>query len=296
MQKTASRKKAVNFLVGGVATISAFGAYHQLREYTESKGKWDKIYNNLQEFNPKELKGPDAKYYPWYRSNDIDDWEYRLVKIRGYFREDRFFVRREREGRTGYMVLAPFITAIEDYEPLRTTAANQQCEYGLMVNLGWVPIENKGDITRAADPLPLLDPPAESEIPQPDRYTGLMNFPENPIEEDVLQLTEVTGIIRRGECANALARRRNWPSEGNYSFVDLPHLSRLFRFFNYDSSKTAYIERMVEKYEEDSEGNYPIPATKDTFIKPAWMPRRHLEYATVLGGLSLLGWLKVLLI
>jgi len=34
----------------------------------------------------------------------------------GYFKTDRFFVRREKEGKEGYLVFAPFVTAFESVD------------------------------------------------------------------------------------------------------------------------------------------------------------------------------------
>jgi len=34
-----------------------------------------------------------------------------LVKLYGYFRDERVFIKREREGKDGYLVIAPFVTA-----------------------------------------------------------------------------------------------------------------------------------------------------------------------------------------
>jgi hypothetical protein len=30
--------------------------------------------------------------------NNMKDWEYRVIEAQGYFNEDRFFVRREKDG------------------------------------------------------------------------------------------------------------------------------------------------------------------------------------------------------
>jgi len=41
----------------------------------------------------------------------MKNWEYKVIKIKGWFREERFFVRRSRDGKDGYLVFAPFITS-----------------------------------------------------------------------------------------------------------------------------------------------------------------------------------------
>jgi len=91
-----------------------------------------------------------------------------------------------------------------------------------------------------------------------------------------LTLTEITGIVRRGESQNLLARRRNWTKEGIYNWIDLDYMGKFFRLFNLDSLNTAYIERVVPSFEEgEAEGLYPIPATKDTFERPLNTPEKH---------------------
>lgn len=122
-----------------------------------------------------------------------------------------------------------------------------------------------------------------------------MNNADNTIEEHVVSLTEITGIVRRGESKDLLRGQVNFPYEGIYQYVDLPFMARLFRLFNYDGASQAYIERMVPHYDEETEGMYPIPATKDTFLKPNTMPKNYLEKASLWGGVSLLGLGSILL-
>ena len=38
-----------------------------------------------------------------YRSNNLNEWEYKLVKVQGYFKDQRFFIKRARDGRQGYL-------------------------------------------------------------------------------------------------------------------------------------------------------------------------------------------------
>lgn len=76
--------------------------------------------------------------------------------MKGYFKDERFFVRRVRDNKDGYLVFAPFITATEGLEMDDRSTINPNAEFGLFVNLGWVPLENKNDITMGNDPVPLL--------------------------------------------------------------------------------------------------------------------------------------------
>jgi surfeit locus 1 family protein len=103
------------------------------------------IEEDIGKYKPVELRGFNAKLYPWFREDNLNDWEYKLVKIKGYFKEQRFFVRRKRDNKEGYLVFAPFITAREVYDT-NEESPNYPAEFGLMVNLGWVPLDNKNDI------------------------------------------------------------------------------------------------------------------------------------------------------
>jgi len=281
--------------MGALSSLAAYGCFWQLRRYQESGNRWNKILSELDSFTPYELKGHEAKYYPWYVNSNLNDWEYRLVKLTGYFKEERLFVRKARDGRIGYSVFAPFITAMDDYDLYKDNNANPMLESGIMVNLGWVPIENKGDVEMGTEPIPALEAPENKDLLVEDRYTLFMNDPENPIEEHVVSLTELTGIVRRGETQDMTKGLVNFPYEGVYQFIDLPFMARFFKFFNYQGASEAYIERMVGSYDEESEGLYPVPATKDTFFKPYLMPRKHLEYASFWGGASLIGLASIVL-
>lgn len=103
--------------------------------------------------------------YPWnVGKNAIKDWEYKLVKLRGCFREERFFIRRERDGKDGYLVFAPFTTAKLFGHPDGSDESAKRVEFSLFVNLGWVPKENLKDIERTTEAVPILDPPTEPEL------------------------------------------------------------------------------------------------------------------------------------
>jgi len=296
MQAAAAQKRAFVGIMGALSSVAAYGCFWQLRKYQESSNRWNKVFTNLEEYAPTELKGYDAKYYPWVRGT-LSDWEYKLVKLQGYFKEERFFVRKTKDGRVGYCVFAPFVTAMDDYDLKKDTNANPMLEYAVMVNLGWVPIENKDDIEMGSEPIPPIDAlePEDTDLLAEDRITLLANHPDNFIEEHVVGLTELVGIVKRGENKDLLRGQVNFPYEGVYQYIDLPFMARLTRIFNYESASQAYIERMVPSLEEESEGLYPVPATKDTFFKPNNMPRKNLESASLWGGASLLGLASILL-
>lgn len=263
-----------------MAAVFGYGSVYQYQKYLAGQARINAIQKNLEKFEPVTLKGKDLQYYPWY-TGKLADWEYKLVKIRGFFKEERFFVRREKEGKVGYLVLAPFVTALNDVD-YRRGGNNPPVEHSVIVNLGWVPAEHLDDITMTSEPIPLLEQgQVKKEI---DRYTGFRFNRRNP--EDVYPLTDVVGIVRRGEQESILNRRRNWPLQGVYTWIDLHFIARFFKIFNDDSAETAYIERMVPSFEGEEESVYPIPATKNTYVQPLDTPNVNARYSSYFAGAS----------
>lgn len=103
-------------------------------------------------------------------------------------------------------------------------------------------------------------------------------------------MTEITGIVRRGETQNILAGRRNWNAEGIYNWVDLDYMGKLLRLFNLDSINTAYIERIVPLPEEGEEAEelYPNPSNAKSFEKPLETPCCHKLWSNVFSATSVL--------
>lgn len=64
---------------------------------------------NSQE-TPKTIWGPHAVNYPWV-TDKKKNHEFDIVKMRGYFKEERFFVQKSKDGKLGYAVFAPFVTS-----------------------------------------------------------------------------------------------------------------------------------------------------------------------------------------
>jgi len=256
--RAAGERKAFLGIMGALTSLATLGCTWQLRRYKESRNRWDTVNKELENFTPTELAGYDAKNYPWIRGS-LSDWEYRLVKFTGYYKQERFFVRSARGGRAGYAVFAPFVTAVEDPEG----KINPTSEYGLMVNLGWVPKDNKDDIEMSHDPYPCIK---------------------------AVGLHELVGLVHKGETQEAKKDQISFHEEGIHQFVDLPLMTKFFNFFNYEGASQAYVERMIGTFDdEDSEALYPVPATKDTFLKPYLTPGKHLDYATFWAGATMIG-------
>ena len=127
-----------------------------------------------------------------------------------------------------------------------------------------------------------------------DIHTGLKYKDESSTEEFNPPLTEIVGLVRRGEQQDVMNKKRNWPHEAVYTYIDLDFMARFFRIPNLSSAGQAYIERIVPKYSEEEESLYPVPASIDNFDKPYLTPRKHLDYSMFWGGSTVVGLLTLL--
>jgi len=159
-----------------------------------------------------------------------------------------------------------------------------------MVNLGWVPLEERKSIARGnTEPLPALTWENEENSKEffRDHYTNFVHKPDDPDNSNTL--TEVTGIVRKGETENWLLGRRNWAAEGNFGYIELKHMIPQFKLLNYEQATEAYIERLVATDEEADPTSYPVPATKNTIMKDYLTPERHKQYSKWFGLCSVAG-------
>ena len=70
--------------------------------------------------------------------------------------------------------------------------------------------------------------------------------------EDQRELTEIVGVVRRGEDFNPFVGSNSWNKErGRMNYVNLRWLAAYKRFLNFESASTAYVERMVETLDEE---------------------------------------------
>lgn len=102
------------------------------------------------------LDGFDALIYPWVRENNVRDWEFKPVTLRGYFKDERFFVRRNRNGSDGYLVFAAFVTAVERVNHRLKQKELLPIEHSVFVNLGWVPFDKKADVELGGEVAPAI--------------------------------------------------------------------------------------------------------------------------------------------
>ncbi|CAD8044894.1 unnamed protein product [Paramecium primaurelia] len=269
----------IKLLAYGVFFGGAYGCVWHQWKGGQQKQLYEKVENEITEWKPININGLNASRYPW--AQNIRQWEYKLVKLYGYFRDERFFVRREREGRDGFLVFAPFVTALQfndtEQDPEQTTKSQ------VMVNLGWVPKDNISDIQMGQEPIGTTTYENVPHNEDDDQLTGFNRNIANMEEDYQMPFVEFVGMVRRGEEEDILKGRRNWPREGVYNYIDLWFMSKLYRSFNLTDSSAAYIERLVQEYDEESANLYPIPATKDNFDKPLPTPQTHQAYSLFFG-------------
>jgi surfeit locus 1 family protein len=270
-------KSSRRALVYGLG-LAAFGglsvAYHLSKEAARQEDALQKQGQYLSNFKVYELNGREAVEYPW-QNGKIDEWEYRPVKVRGFFSGHRVFVKRQKDGKEGYLVLAPFYTYhfrdlphnfLNDEEKFHELEGNAG---GLWVNLGWVPTEHKKEIESTdtpIEPIDLTDKFSGNSFIDPD--TGFEYKKEYNADwpEPEFKFIELTAIVRRGERWNPLAGHINMPKEGLFRFIDLDLLSRLVLFSNRQNSRSVYLERIVESTDQN-ETTYPIPLSKSNLAQ-----------------------------
>ncbi|EGR27408.1 hypothetical protein IMG5_195900 [Ichthyophthirius multifiliis] len=280
---------AGQLFLGSIGIITAYNTFYHVTKYFNLNEQWKNVYKNLSNQEPYYLQGEEALIYPWLIDNNIKDWEFKQVRIRGYFKDERFFVRRKRDGKEGFLVFAPFVTAVKRLNHRPQIKEVLPVEHVIFVNIGWVALEHQKSVELGSEIAPQLDLD-ESQF-YTDFYTQLNPNPENPNEKEQITMTEIQGIVRKGETENWLTGRRNWPQQSIFNWVDLDFMARFFRVFNLDSAKAAYIERVVSELEEES---YPIPSTKENFDKPLITPQYHSQQLSLNIALSVLSFASIL--
>lgn len=134
-------------------------------------------------------------------------------------------VAREKDGNSGYLVFAPFVTR-GAYRP----GSNRKTEVSIIVCLGWVPRNHKDRIISDRDKF------TEEEVDQEESEDG---------EESLIK---VSGILRPTETRDILKGAVNWEGSQYYKFIDLFLMARFFRIYNLESASKVYLQRVVETY------------------------------------------------
>jgi surfeit locus 1 family protein len=183
------------------------------------------------------------------------------VKIRGYLGPGRVFVRKDKDGKKGYSIFAPFYTAQQnlDNNPKYKTRTSSELKAGLSVDLGWVPIEHRKEISINTNPLEVITwegaefAAFDSFV---DPYSGF-EYKSNYGDDEPPQYADLTAVVRAGETWNPLVGNVNFHNKHLYQYVDLDLLSRLFLFPNQTGPRDAYLQRIVPDLEDSSRASSP---------------------------------------
>lgn len=74
--------------------------------------------------------------------------------MEGYFEEERFLVSREKDGKKGYLVFAPFV--YKHQIPNNLDKNGKTVREFVIVNLGWIPLHLKDSISMNYDQTNLI--------------------------------------------------------------------------------------------------------------------------------------------
>lgn len=150
-----------------------------------------------------------------------------------------------------------------------------------MVNLGWVPFENRMEITKDSEPLGRMDFEeidfgGANEFFDPySNWWYKKQYDEDTEEE--YPFTDVTGIVRRSETMNPMIGNTNIPSQWHFQYIDTSYMKMLFQMKNDVDFDDHYLERFVEDLEDDD--SFPVPATRNNFQVSTGTPDLYSRYA-----------------
>jgi cytochrome oxidase assembly protein ShyY1 len=113
---------------------------------------WQRLSSRAREGAVLPLTRLQALLLPW-QDQPIDDWEFRKVEMVGYYRPERIVVARDRDGKPGYYIFAPFINMAQ--QPQEGSEAIY--ESGVVLNLGWLPREDRAQIELGMEPTQPLE-------------------------------------------------------------------------------------------------------------------------------------------
>ena len=164
------------------------------------------------------------------------------MEFEGYYKEDRFIVAREKDGKPGYLVFAPFVTRSK-----YRGNSDRRSETSIIVCLGWIPRNHKDRVISDQEKF------AEEDIEQDES------------EESTDTIVRVSGVLRPTEQTNIFKGHVNWQANDYFKFIDLFLMARFFRIQNIDAASTAYIQRVVDT--EEKADSMPISHTLDEVIK-----------------------------
>ena len=142
--------KSVRKLKRGLLAAGIAGAVFSYTQVHKINDKLSYIKQKL-ETNGKEpildLSTRESAEFPWEfdpTSLEKENWEFRRVQVKGGLFGTRHLVRRDKGDRPGYLVFAGMPTAqqvVKDISIPMFSEANVGAQSGIIVCLGWVPLE-----------------------------------------------------------------------------------------------------------------------------------------------------------
>ena len=225
-----------------------------------------------------EVEGLGLIVHPWQESplsiQELEDWEFRRVKIRGELSKTTHFVYRERNGEKGYLLFKALVTSTarnsHNLPSKNQTEAN--INNGVMVNIGWIPATKIVQL-RFDEPDFIKKIEAEPEkavfaAQVMDPYTGYVYNSES--EEEELEFprenltrseVEVTGYLRKSEEHEPLIGQVNITKQNVMAQVDLQRIASFYQLANLESSSRYYLQVAINRKPEDLVDELVCPAS-----------------------------------
>ncbi|KAL4446921.1 hypothetical protein ABPG74_014893 [Tetrahymena malaccensis] len=262
----------------------------QYNRYHYSINKWKVLDEQFQKEEPDQIQFSNL---PWQeqliKTNklNIEDFEYRLIRLKGLLKGQRFFIHRHQDGRPGYLIVAPFIDS------------TQNTNNALVVNLGWIPSNMK----QKFDNLKYKDEEIELSalIKRPEKI-DYVNQQQIQQMKKMEQINQSTGNQEQTSQQQNLQNQDSSkiiPEQSRFnSFIDLEFLKKEF---NCNLDTNAYLEKFISRKQynqlsiSDSDDDlYPVCSSPQTFSKPYLTPDKHLSYCTFWGCCTTFGIITII--
>lgn len=230
-----------------------------------------------------QLEESDYRSYPWSTNfstlSPDQDWEMRKIKIKGQIGKTRFLVQQEKNGKQGYLIFTGLTTGLEyTVSPVEEIMENQITKRkGLMVCLGWVPLEQLKTAFRDKN-FKQQNILSEEESEKEDifevfrdPFTGYIYQGIDPedLEDDEKHLSETEygkiiskefvfeGFLRKPEKRDFLRGKVNDEHHGYLGFANLDRMTGFYRFIN-EGSRLYYLDRS-ENLKKNKKVGFPLP-------------------------------------
>lgn len=251
-----------------------------------------------------EVYGEEASNYPWndLRLSNTEDWEFRRVRLFGTFGPALMFVRRERRGKPGYLIFAPFYTAHqvggEWMEDQPAEIGKPIAHLGMMVCIGWTPAGERmnhmlpgAKVAKAVKDFEPLH--AKKDDFEEDNQTEFIVSHDGtvidpfPVDGNEREIVAVEGFLRRGETKSLLKGRWSDDATDQQNQINLRRMLRVINFSNMDTASEWYLERAVDHLPNKS--LVIVPQTYENAYKSVEDTTKHTTVYQNTGKLRWIG-------